>query len=121
MCLKPIIYILLSVSLFGNNNVNSTKFKTTEDDEKMPLHNKKYGIEINPIFLLISKKDDMYISGTFSFFDISRKIELAFPFQYILSSEEVDFERQEYENYRLDSQVKYFLDRKQKGIYLAVG
>jgi len=50
---------------------------------KEPLENKKYGIEINPSYILFSSAHSYFVlSGGFSFFDIDRHAEIALPIFY---------------------------------------
>ena len=50
---------------------------------KEPLANKKYGIEIDPAYLLASSARSYFVlTGGFSFFDVDRHAEIACPFFY---------------------------------------
>jgi hypothetical protein len=50
---------------------------------KEPLENKKFGIEINPAYMLLSSARSYFVlSGGFSFFDIDRHAEIACPIFY---------------------------------------
>ena len=81
-----------------------------------PLKNKKIGIELNPVRLLITSAEDerLTISGTVSFFSISKTAEVAFPFFY--NTGEYDFQE-----FHIDGHYRLFLGKHRKGFYVSSG
>jgi len=115
------IILLLSLSglLFGADST-----RVIDKDQDNNHWDKKYGIEISPIYLIMSKKNDVNIKGSFSLFSISKKIELAFPFEYIdRKDKDMDWYDYivDYNRFTIDCQPRLFLKGTQKGFYFSTG
>lgn len=79
-----------------------------------PLENKKAGIELNPVYTLVTSalgKNTFALSGTYSRFDLDRKAEVAFPFFYMKAKDDRLF--------TLDAHYRKFLGKHQNGFYLS--
>lgn len=87
--------------------------KMYDELRKNPLENKKYGVELN-LFRLLFFDENRTMSGTFSFFDIDRRIELALPFYFSFPKE-----KENYDTITLDCHYRYFLGNTQNGAYLS--
>lgn len=83
-----------------------------EETKNSPLHDKKYGIEVNLFrFLLL---ENTSFSGTFSLFDVNRNAELAFPIYYFSPEDKFNTEI-----FTLDCHYRYFLRNTQNGFYVS--
>lgn len=92
------------------------------DSTLHPLYNKKYGIEINPIFLIMSVKEETMVSGTFSFFGITRKGEIAILFDYLKTIKvDPDYADPEEITVSIDAMFRKFLNGTQGGLYFSSG
>lgn len=128
-----ILAFIISITgvLYGNENISSTTENVTlekvdkkidkiyetqkimyEETKNSPLADKKYGIEVNLFRLLLLKNTSF--SGTFSFFDINRNAEIAFPIYYFKPEEAFNTEI-----FTLDCHYRYFLRNTQNGFYLS--
>lgn len=129
--LALLVIISISVGLYSDENVsNDAEGVTLEKVDKKidkiyetqqvmydetknnPLHDKKYGIEINLFRLLLL--DNSSFSGTFSLFDVNRKAEIAFPIYYFEPDEKFNTSV-----FTLDCHYRYFLRNTQNGFYLS--
>ena len=87
---------------------------------KEPLEGKKYGIELNPAYLLSSAaRSYLVVSGGFSLYDVDRKAEIAFPLFYQSGTSSKD-------GYPLtlwnqDIVYRRFLGQHQDGFYISGG
>ena len=114
---RIILILSLSGLLFGFDSTTVTSSSQHENH-----WDKTFGIEINPISLIMSKKNDVNIKGSFSLFNISRKIELAFPFEYIDRKDTEWYDDiLDYNRFTLDCQPRVFLRGTQKGFYFSTG
>lgn len=122
----PILILMLLVPISGHSQHSdslSTKQKidTIFDlqkeghyQQKMePLHNKKFGIEINIARLLYNEKYHTF-SGSVSLFDINRDAEIALPFYYLNSSRTYKFKQ-----FTIDLHYRQFVENTQNGIYIS--
>ncbi len=71
---------------------------------------KSYGVEINPFYLLLTSPSESYFSGTFSYFDHARDVEIAFPIHYYKEADD-------YKQYTLDMHYRKFINDKIQGLY----
>jgi len=117
MAKRIIILLSLSGLLFG---ADSLKILNNEQNENN--WDKNFGIELSPIYLILSEKDNVNIKGSFSLFNISKRIELAFPFEYI-DTKDTDFydDVTDYNRFTIDIQPRLFLKGIQKGFYFSAG
>jgi len=89
---------------------------------KEPLAGKKYGIEFNPAFLLVSiSQSSLILSGGFSLFDVNRGAELAFPI--FIQSGEMGDQSNDSKLFHYDQDFLYrkFLGRHQDGFFIEGG
>ena len=84
-----------------------------------PLEDKKFGIEINPLWTMFYD-DGPSLSGTISLFNLDKKAEIAIPFTYT-TEEEYSGINQNDISFILDMQYRYFLDEYRKGVYIMAG
>jgi len=112
-------FIFAVVSIFSEialgNNRNSK-----DNDEVSSNVPKDYGVEINPIYLLMSKRDNILLSGAVSVFNISRKAELAIPISYYNTTDE-DYKELKNQTMIIDFQYRRFLKGIQSGFYFSGG
>ena len=88
---------------------------------KEPLENKKYGIEINPAYMLLSSARSYFVfSGGFSFFDLDRHAEIACPIFYQNGASESSGAH-ELTLWNQDIVYRKFLGQHQDGFYLEGG
>lgn len=83
-----------------------------EETKNNPLHDKKYGIEVNLFRLLLLENTSF--SGTFSLFDVNRNAEIAFPIYYFSPDKKFNTEI-----FTLDCHFRYFLRNTQNGFYVS--
>jgi hypothetical protein len=88
---------------------------------KEPLENKKYGIEFNPAYLLVSSSHSyMVLSGGFSFFNADRHAEIACPIFYQNGMSE-NSGNHELTIWNQDVVYRKFLGQHQDGFYIEGG
>jgi hypothetical protein len=95
------------------DSIYSLQKKMYDETRNEPLADKKYGFEFNVFRLLLMNKA-VSLSGSFSFFDISRSAEIAFPFYYQDPKDSYDLTE-----FTLDCHYRYFLGNTQNGFYLS--
>jgi len=80
-----------------------------------PLKDKRFGIEFNPAYFLISSTGDegLTITGTFSLFSISKTAEIAFPYYYTQSGD--------FSEISIDCHYRNFLGKHRNGFYISSG
>lgn len=86
---------------------------------KEPLADKKFGVELNPAYLLASAANSYFVlSGSLSFFDVDRHAEIACPvfYQSGTSKNEHDLTL-----WNQDIQYRRFLGQHQDGFYISGG
>jgi len=90
---------------------------------KEPLENKKFGIEFNPAYLLVSSaRSYLVVSSGFSLFDADRKAEIAFPlFFQDGTGEDIGGYRPSLTLWNQDVIYRRFLGQHQDGFYLSGG
>ena len=87
---------------------------------KEPLEGKKYGIELNPAYLLASSaRSYLVVSGGFSLFDVDRQAEIAFPLFYQSGTSSKDGDPLTLWNQ--DIVYRRFLGQHQDGFYICGG
>ncbi len=107
-----LILLLTSVALIaGENDANGT------GNELSAAGRRNYGVELNPIMLLMSKKDFTNIFATFSIFNLDRGAEIAFPVYYGANGEDAEKSTV----LILDAQYRKFFNTNQKGFYFCGG
>jgi hypothetical protein len=83
-----------------------------------PLENKKYGVEINPAYMLLSSARSYFVlSGGFSFFNIDRHAEIVCPIFFQNGASGVN----ELTLWNQDIVYRIFLGQHQDGFYLEGG
>jgi hypothetical protein len=87
--------------------------KMYSESKNTPLMNKKYGVELNLIRLLLTE-DATTLSGSFSLFNVNRNAEISFPFYYQNPKKSIDLTE-----FTLDCHFRYFLGNTQNGFYLS--
>jgi hypothetical protein len=88
---------------------------------KEPLENKKYGIELNPAYFLVSSsRSYLVLSGGLSFFSVDRNAEIACPIFYQSGSDKQSGGH-EVTLWNQDIIYRRFLGQHQDGFYLAGG
>ena len=90
---------------------------------KDPLDDKLGGLEINPLYSMIYSQDNkISFSGTLSFFPKDQKVEIAFPFSKKTRTDDFfQITEGEATTFNLDVQLRYFLGRHRKDIYIMGG
>jgi len=78
-----------------------------------PLTGKKFGIELN-LFRILQIDKAIALSGTFSLFNVSRRVEIAFPVYYAKPEDKYDLRV-----FTLDCHYRYFLGNTLNGFYLS--
>jgi hypothetical protein len=119
MAKKCILLLLLAGQLL------SAESSEDADTEQIENHrDRNFGIEISPIFLILSEKDDLNIKGAFSLFNISKRLELAFPFEYISRKDKEMLYYgflADYNRFTIDCIPRLFLKNEQGGFYFSAG
>ena len=88
---------------------------------KEPLKDKRFGIELNPAYILLaSARSYLVLSGGFSFFDADRHAELACPFFYQSGTSNTSGGYQ-LTLWNQDLMYRRFLGQHQDGFYLQGG
>ncbi len=95
------------------DDVYELQKKMYKESKNEPLANKKYGVELNILRILIIKKA-MTLSGGGSLFNITRQAEIAFPIYYGRPSDTLDLN-----SFTADCHYRYFLGNTQNGFYLS--
>lgn len=95
--------------------------------KREPLKNKKYGVDINPIRLLLGGINEDLVSNSFSggisLFNINRQAELYFPIYYYSKNHTYDKDSS-YESskdlhiFSIDCRYRYFLGNTQYGWFI---
>ena len=86
---------------------------------KEPLANKRFGVELNPTYLLVSASKDYFVlSGGFSFFDIDRHAEIACPIFYQSGTPD---KSHDLTLWTQDLIYRRFLGQHQDGFYISGG
>lgn len=117
--------------LFGQEENETIKLDSVLSNQELMLENqsrifeevkyvdnlagKNYGVEFNFVrFLMASASEDATeITGSFSLFDIDRRVEIAFPIFYSRIEDLTTF--------HIDSHYRRFLGQHQNGFYLSAG
>jgi hypothetical protein len=133
-----VLGVILSTAALAQDSTNNAKLdsvllyqkRMSEQQEKIydevvegkePLSNKKFGIELNPAYLLVSaSRSYMVLSGAVSLFDVDRNAEIAFPIFY---QSGVDKESGSYDLtlWNQDFLYRRFLGKHQDGFYIEGG
>ena len=88
---------------------------------KEPLENRKYGVEFNPAYFLVSSSHSYTVlSGGFSFFDIDRRAEVACPIFYQSGTSESSG-KHTLTLWNQDVAYRRFLGQHQDGFYIEGG
>lgn len=95
------------------DSIYALQKKMYSESRDEPLADKKYGFEFNVFRVLLMDKA-VSLSGSFSFFDIDRSAEIAFPFYYQDPKDSYDLTE-----FTLDCHYRYFLGNTQNGFYLS--
>lgn len=126
MKVKSILLIFFTVSILCigsditlgiNKNDKNTKVNPSDTLSNVP---KDFGIELNPIFLIMSRKDNITLTGTISLFHINRKAEIAVPLSYYNITDEDD-KYLHNQTMIIDLQYRKFLREVQKDFYFSGG
>ena len=122
----PIILLLLSI-IFPQDITNDSlsviiKERTDLILEEVyidPLVDKKFGIELSPLYLMYVHDG---ISGSFSNFNLSDVAEITFPFSYRTYQRKNELgEREERYLTYLDAQYRFFLGKHRIGRWIGAG
>ena len=73
--------------------------------------NKHFGMEVNPLYILLSGSSERYLSGTISYFDHDKNAEIAFPIGYYKE------DYHDYKQYTFDLHYRKFIGDKMEGLY----
>ena len=122
----PVILLLLSI-IFTQDITNDSlsviiKERTDLILEEVyidPLVDKKFGIELSPLYLMYVHDG---ISGSFSNFNLSDVAEITFPFSYrtYQRKNELGEKEERYLTY-LDAQYRFFLGKHRIGRWIGTG
>ncbi len=133
-----LILCMLSSSVKAQDSISSAKLdsvliyqkKILNQQEKIydevvrykePLKDKKFGIEINPAYILWSSASSYFVlSGGFSFFDIDRNAEIACPF-FFQNRTSLSSGNHQLTLWDQDILYRRFLGQHQDGFYLEGG
>lgn len=118
------LFALSSVSLAAENTqldrienkVDKVVDAVVIDD---PLKNKTFGIEVNPIRLLLFNGEQKSFSGTVSLFNVFDNAELAFPVFIGKSKADIFSHRGDFYSATVDAHYRNFLGTTRRGFYLA--
>lgn len=118
--MKFIASILLTTSfLYAEGLVSNPLYllkNQIQQNNNPSFIQKKFGVEINPFYLLLLHREEQILSGSFSYFDHQNNVEYAFPIHYYkFNSDHSD----DYEQYTIDLHYRKFLDDKIGGAYLS--
>lgn len=114
-------YLLILSSLVGMSGFTPNPAESEEKKTDLPLMDKKYGIEINPILLLMSDREQTMATGSFSFFNITRKAEIALLFEYLGKIKNHPSYNKTEKYYTIDTMYRKFLRGTQGGLYFSGG
>ena len=128
--MKKLIFFYIFTNLFFSQNenqvdtlmLNQKKILANQDiilEEVTyidPLEGKKYGIEFNPVYFLLSTTNDegFTITGSVSLFSVSESAEIAFPIFYSEGENDLRI-------FHLDSHYRNFTGKHRNGFYLSSG
>lgn len=103
------------------DTVVKTQDQILEIVDADPLKNKKFGIEINPVRILMFEKNEMTFSGSFSLFNVRPNTEIAFPFFASVADNSNDsyYSYGKFYDATLDAHYRYFLGKNTNGFYLS--
>jgi hypothetical protein len=88
---------------------------------KEPLANKRFGIEFNPAYFLVSNSQSyLILSGGFSFFDVDRHAEVACPI-FFQSGTSKNISGRDLTLWNQDVIYRRFLGQHQDGFYISGG
>jgi hypothetical protein len=110
----------VDTSVMKPDSTPATQNKPVELPSSQPLANKTFGIEFNPIRLLIGRGDNIFntqIHGGVSLFSIDRHAEIAFPFLYMFGK----FDEVPSKILNIDATYRRFFTKQQKGFYYSAG
>ena len=81
-----------------------------------PLEGKKYGIEFNPAYFLLSTTSDegFTLTGSVSLFTVSKSAEIAFPIYYKEGEDNLRI-------FHFDSHYRNFTGKHRNGFYISTG
>lgn len=81
-----------------------------------PLEGKKFGVEFNPVYFLISSagEEGVTLTGGVSLFSISNKAEIAFPFYFKTGTDDLQI-------MSVDCHYRNFLGKHRAGFYISSG
>ncbi|MCD6233516.1 MAG: hypothetical protein J7K63_00540 [Candidatus Marinimicrobia bacterium] len=112
--IKKFMVIIFFIQILPGSLLGMNKKDAITSVNKDSLDKKRYGVEINMAGLLMSTTGDIWITGTFTRFNVTNFLEIAFPYQYINETET------KYQAVIFDIQPRFYLQEKQEGIYLSV-
>ena len=86
-----------------------------------PLKGKKFGVEINPVRILLVDKKEKSFSGTLSFFNIRPNTEIAIPFYFSVTDNSDDgiFSYNKFYDSTVDLHYRFFLGKSTNGFYMS--
>jgi hypothetical protein len=120
ICATVIVSAQDTLSIMKLDSISTYQNKYTEN----PLANKTFGIEFNPIRLLLGWTTDAigeynytHLSGGVSLFAVDRHAEIAFPFLLVFGT----FENIPYRILNIDATYRRFTSASQKGFYFSAG
>jgi len=128
--MKKLIFFYIFTNIFFSQNenqvdtlmLNQKKILANQDiilEEVTyidPLEGKKYGIEFNPAYFLLSTTNDegFTITGSVSLFSVSESAEIAFPIYYSQGENDLRV-------FHFDSHYRNFTGKHRNGFYLSSG
>lgn len=125
----PLLFILLGSTIFSQEEIPVDTLlinqeKMLENQKQIlkevtyvdPLVGKKYGVEFNPVYFLVSTTQDkgFVLTGSFSLFSFKKNAEIAFPIYYAEGDNDLKV-------FHLDSHYRNFLGKHRNGFYISVG
>jgi hypothetical protein len=87
--------------------------KMYKEAKNEPLTGKKFGVELNLFRILLIDKA-VTLSGTFSLFNVNKRVEIAFPVYYDKPEDKYDLR-----TFTIDCHYRYFLGNTLNGFYLS--
>ena len=125
----PLLFFLLGSTIFSQEEIPVDTLlinqeKMLEHQEQIlkevtyidHLEGKKYGVEFNPVYFLVSTTQDtgFVLTGSISLFSVMKNAEIAFPIYYAEGEKDLKV-------FHLDSHYRYFIGKHRNGFYISSG
>ena len=114
---KILLLLILGTTFTSFAQDHDTRLDSVLANQEIILANQQnYGFEFDPALAMVSLGIDegVFLAGGFSMFNISRKAEIAIPFQFATDKNGGNF-------FEVGGQYRHFLGRHQKGFWIGAG